>query len=247
MPSYISNSLARFQHKPSKPTHTPYHITYSNSSVPYQNESQKDISPHLNTKRTKTILQTIGCLLYYASALDDTLLVALYTISQTQAKSTVTTKKLCYHLLDYCATHPNYCLRYHVSNMILHVDSDASFLVAPEAKSRITGYFHLPQKTKSNNNEPILIECLTLKNVVTSAAECETAGVFHNAQTAITIQYILKEIGYLQPAFPLSMDNNTAEKLKKISITQKKSKSWDMKYYWLREPHIKNRFNFQWK
>ena len=87
MPCYISNVLARFQHKPSKPTHTAYLITYSNSSVPYQNAVQKDLSPHLNTKDTKTIQQIIGCLLYYARALDNTLLVSLNTISQTQAKT----------------------------------------------------------------------------------------------------------------------------------------------------------------
>ena len=82
MPLYISNIVARFQHKPSKPTHTPYPITYSNSSVPYQNAVQKDISPHLNTKDTKIIQQIIGCLLYCASALNNTLLVASNIISQ---------------------------------------------------------------------------------------------------------------------------------------------------------------------
>ena len=80
--------------------------------------------------------------------------------------------------------------------MILLVDSDVSFLVSPEAKSRIAGYFHFPQTTKSINNAPILIECLTLKNIVTSATEYETAGVFYNAQTVITIQYILRENGH---------------------------------------------------
>ena len=158
--SYISNVLVRFQHKSSKPTHTPYPITYSNSSVPYQNAVQKEISPQLNTKVTKTIQQIIGCLLYYARALDNTLVVALNTISQTQAKPTVTTKTLCCHLLDYCATYPNVGLRSNAINMILHVNSDASFLDAPKAKSRIAGYFHFPQTTKSINNASILIECL---------------------------------------------------------------------------------------
>ena len=60
---------------------------------------------------------------------------------------------------------------------------------------------------------------------LTSAAEFETAGVFHNAQTAIRIQYILNEIGHPQPATPLAMDNNKIEKFMKNKITQNKSKS----------------------
>ena len=39
------------------------------------------------------------------------------------------------HLVDYLATNPNYEVTYKVSNMILHVDSDAAYLVEPGAKS----------------------------------------------------------------------------------------------------------------
>ena len=43
------------------------------------------------------------------------------------------------------------------------------------------------------------------------------------------------------------MNNNSTDKFIKNDITQKNSKYWDMQYYWLREQHIKNRFNFHWK
>ena len=70
-------------------------------------------------------------------------------------------------------------------------------LVAPEDKSRIAGFFFLQTPLHTNNqNAPILVECKILKHVVTSAAECETAAVFHNAQQAIPIQYILTQIGH---------------------------------------------------
>ena len=96
------------------------------------------------------------------------------------------------------------------NDMILKVDSDASYLIAPEAKSRRAGYFHLHYKTQKCN-APLLVECLTLKHIVTSSAECKTAGVFHNAKVAIPIQYILNEIGHKQPPTPLIMDNNTTK------------------------------------
>ena len=132
--------------------------------------------------------------------------------------------------------------------MTLNVHSDAAFLVAPEAKSRIAGFFFLQNPMHLTiQNAPLLVECKTLKHVVTSAAECETAAVFHNAQRAIPIQYILTRIGHPQPATPLIMDKTITENFIKNKIIQKRSKLCDMKYYWLREQNIKQRFQFIWK
>jgi len=45
--------------------------------------------------------------------------------------------------MDYMATYPKSTVRYYASDMILHVDSKAVYLVAQGAKSRITGYYYL--------------------------------------------------------------------------------------------------------
>ena len=97
--------------------------------------------------------------------------MALNTISQNQAAQIVTTKKLCNHLLNYCATNSNVGLCYYVNNMTLTIHSDAAFVVAPETKSQIAGFFYLhhPFHT-TTQNVPILVECKTLKHVVTPAA-----------------------------------------------------------------------------
>ena len=107
--------------------------------------------------------------------------------------------KQCRTLLDYCATYPNVFLRYNASDMILNIDSDAAYLVAPKARSRIAGYFQLNSNFRSppTTNGAILLECKTLRHVVASSAEAETAGLFHNAQVAIPIRYILTEMGLL--------------------------------------------------
>ena len=69
--------------------------------------------------------------------------------------------------------------------MILLVDSDAAYLILPNAKSRIAGYFQLNKHPDRipylNINGAILVECKTLKHVVSSAAEAETASLFCNA------------------------------------------------------------------
>ena len=45
--------------------------------------------------------------------------------------------------MNYVNTYPNAYIRFYVSDIILHVDRDAAYLVAPKARSRIAGYFHL--------------------------------------------------------------------------------------------------------
>ena len=88
---------------------------------------------------------------------------------------------------------------------------------------------HIP-----NLDALILIECKTHKHVVTSVAECETAAAFHDAKQAIPIQYIPNQIGYTQPVTPMAMNNTTTDCFISNNITQKKSKSWNMRYYCLR-------------
>jgi hypothetical protein len=49
-------------------------------------------------------------------------------------------------LLDYLATHPDATIRYHASDMILHIHSDASYLSFSNARSRLGGLFFLGQQ-----------------------------------------------------------------------------------------------------
>ncbi|MFO0089630.1 MAG: hypothetical protein ACK518_02280, partial [bacterium] len=82
--------------------------------------------------------------------------------------------------MDYAATYPNTIVRYYASGMILFVDSDAAYLVLPKARSRIAGYHYLSSLPLVGQaptlNAPILVLCKTLRHVVSSAAEAETAG-----------------------------------------------------------------------
>ena len=178
------------------------------------------------------------------------MLPALNEISCTQAKPTQYTRDECQQLMDYAATYPNVYVRYRASDMILNIDSDAAYLVLPNSKSRIAGYFQLnddPQRVNHPEvNGAILIECRTLKNVVSSAAEAETGGVFHNAKTAIPIRHILTQLGHKQPPTPLKTDNSTTAGFVNNNIHQKRSKSWDMKYHWLRDRQTQGQFNIYW-
>ena len=89
-------------------------------------------------------------------------------------------------------------------DMILEVDSDAAYLVMPKAKSRFAGYFRLldtiDKPQRSLHNGALVIECRTIKNVVSSAAEAETHGIFNNAKTTLYLRHILSTLGHKQPS-----------------------------------------------
>ena len=178
------------------------------------------------------------------------MLPALNEIACTQAKLTEYTKEECQQIMDYAATYPNVYVRFYASDMVLHIDSDAAYLVMPNAKSCIAGYFQLnnhPQRIAHPEvNGAILVICKALKHVVSSAAESETAGVFFNAQKAISIRYTLEQLGHQQPATPIKTDNSTTKGFVHNNIHQNRLKSWDMRYHWLRDRQTKKEFNIYW-
>ena len=82
-------------------------------------------------------------------------------------------------------TYPDTYIRYKASDMVLHIDSDAAYLIAPTARRRVAGYFHLsnhPTTTKIPTlNGAIHVECKTLHHVVSSVSEAEISEVYHNS------------------------------------------------------------------
>ena len=112
-------------------------------------------------------------------------------------------------LKDYLSTYPNAVIRFYASDMVLHVESDAAYLVLPKARSRMAGFFYCSNKYDKNQpikvplNGPIHVECKTLRRVVTSAAEAETAGVFFNSQLCVPIRHMLTILGHPQPVTPM--------------------------------------------
>ena len=119
------------------------------------------------------------------------------------------------------------------------VDSDAAYLVIPKGKSRIAGYSHLSEHPKLLKhpmlNAAILVECKMIKHVVSSAAEAKVACLFHNTGKALEIKQILTELGHPQPHTPIKRDNTIAATFVYDDVHQKRSKTWDMRYYWLQD------------
>ena len=86
-------------------------------------------------------------------------------------------------------------------------------------------------------NGPVHIECKLLRHVFTSAAEAETAGLFHNYQKVIEIKQMLRVLGQLQGAVPVNTDNMTAASFDTI-CSNRKEKSWDVHFHLLSEQQL---------
>jgi hypothetical protein len=126
MPGYVSNVLRKFRHDvPKHPQHTPcrYVTPVHGADTQYTTE---DETPPLMAKYCPTIQKFMGSVLYYARAVDPTVLMQLNEIATEQTKATENTQASTNQVLDYLDTHPDATIRYHASDMILHIHSDAS-------------------------------------------------------------------------------------------------------------------------
>ena len=259
MPGFIERALNRFQHDaPTRPQHAPHRSAQPIYGKQQQLTPAPDLSPLLDAADIRKTQEIIGTLLYYARAVDPTLLVALSTLASQQSKATFNTMKDIILLLNYCATHPNSIIRYKKSDMVLHLESDASYLSEKNAKSRVAGYYYLSNNTHNNHvftdpmyvappNGPVHVLCNLMKEVVSSAAEAELAGLFHNAKEACPMRITLEELGHPQPPTPIQTDNSTACGLANDTVKQRRSKAIDMRFYWIRDRVRQGQFFIYWR
>ena len=102
-----------------------------------------DISPKLSNKEIKEIQHIVGSILYYAWAVDITVLMALSSIASQQTQGTTNTMAKAKQLLDCFATHPDATIQFTVSDMVLNVHLDTSYLSETNAHSRVCGHFFM--------------------------------------------------------------------------------------------------------
>jgi hypothetical protein len=132
----------------------------------------RDDTPLLSAKQCTNTKHITWSVLYYARAVDPTVLMPLNDITTEQTKATEKTQTAADQLLDYLDTHPDPKIRYHASDMILHIHSDTSYLSVSHARSRLGGLFYCGDKPPNADilNGSILNSAAVIKNVVASAA-----------------------------------------------------------------------------
>ena len=157
MPGYCSEALQRFRHQCTKKQDQPHQHSVPKYGANIQYAKKPDDSPLLNEQDKLFIQQVTGTFLYYARAVDSTMLVALSAIAAQQSSPTEETMRKTLKILDYVATHPDAILTYEKSDMVPNVHSDASYLTKSKARSRAGGHFFMSQDVlNAKNNGAVL-------------------------------------------------------------------------------------------
>ena len=246
MDGYVEQALRELEYAdPGRPCYAPSRYTFPKYGAMVQYVTIDESAP-LGLKQIRYIQRAVGKLLYYARAVDPTMLHAINDISLSASKGTAATLDATMYLLNYAHTNPNTEIVYRRSGMILHVDSDAAYLVAPEARSRAGGYQYLSNKEGTLFNGPVLVLAKVIKNVMASATEAELGALYMNAQEAVGLRNCLESMGFPQPPTPLKTDNSTANGIINNTMKQKRSKAIDVRFYWLRDRAKQGQFHIFW-
>ena len=144
MPGYIKKKLQEYTHAFKGRLQTcPYSPEPKRFGADAQAPIVTDRTAALNVKRIKRVQQIVGSILYYARAVDMTVLMALSSIAVEQTKATEKTMGRCIQLLEYLASNSEAKVRYHASDMVMNIHSDASYLSETKARSRACGHFSM--------------------------------------------------------------------------------------------------------
>jgi hypothetical protein len=185
-------------------------------------------------------------------------LAAIGSIACQQVKPTKQTVDAIICLLNYVASNPDGSVKYIAGDMILWVESDASYLSESKARSRFAGFHNLsscpnPDRPPKPDNLPpalngaINVPSKILRKIVSSASKGELAGLFYNGKEAVPKRITLDELGHSQPPTPMITDNQVACGIANDSVKQKRSKAMDMRFYWIRDRIHRNQFHVFWK
>ena len=169
-------------------------------------------------------------------------------LSEQQSAPTEDTNKPVQRFIDYCRMYPNNYLIFTASDMILHIQSDASYLSRRYARSVADGLFYPGNRgNPSAIKNPLDVQFQIIDVVVSSAFEAEYAALFMNARHSIYLRNILEDLGYPQPPTIILRDNKCAVGIATDTAQAKRSKAIDMRWHWIRDQVRQNVFDIYWR
>ncbi len=231
MPGYVDRLLQRVRPDGVKAASTPAIYTSPNYANPGAQRANIDESPPATEAQKKLLQSVVGTLLYYSRAVDPSICTAVQELGSIQSKPSENDMLKMERLLQYVSKHRNNGIRFYASNMCLQFMSDASYLCQPRARSVFGCFNYLGDRNAING--PISCGSWMISCVVALVAETELAGGFQAAQISVQHRRILHDLGYPPPPTLLRMDNTVALGLAQGSLNKKRSKSMDMRFFWL--------------
>jgi hypothetical protein len=247
MPGYVQKALERFCADQGKGANSPmvYIPPRYGEKIQYAKDEQEPAAT--DAESTKRIQQIVGVFLYYARAVDYSILTAITTISTRQSKITTQVQESVDRLLAYVRKYPDTKIIFRASKMQLVTHADASYLCESGARSRAGGIMWLGDASEPTQvNGAITCISKIIDAVVASAGEAEYAGLFMLAQEAEVLRTTLQEMGHEQPPTTIFCDNACAVGISNDTIKQKRSKAIDMRFHWIRDRVRIGHFVVKW-
>ena len=196
----------------------------------------------------KRLQEIVGVYLYYARAIDYTMLPAVTAIASEQARPTQQVMDAADRLIAYSAAYPNNRLVFTACDMVLYIQSDASYLSRSQARSVAGGIHYLGNHNSPTHiNGAVHVLSTIIPVVVASASEAEYAALFLNAQKGEWLRTVLQALGYSQPRTQILGDNNCATGIANDTVKLKRSKSIDMRFHWVRDRIRQGHFSVDWR
>jgi hypothetical protein len=251
MPGYIKKKLQEYNHVlPGCMQACPSSPEPKKFGADAQTPLAVNYSPLLDEKGLKRVQKIIGNILYYATAVDMAVLMAPSAIAVEQMKATAKTMGRCIQLLKYLASNSEAKVRYYVSDMVMNIHSDASYLSETKARSRACGHFFMGWMPKNGElikiNSAFYVKATILKFVVASAAEAELGALFHNCQDGIIFQQTLANMGHPQPKTPVHCNNAIAVGIENRSVEGQQSRSIEMRLFWVSDKVAQDMYALSW-
>jgi hypothetical protein len=134
--------------------------------------------------------------------------------------------------------------------MVMNIHSNASYLSETNSRSRSCGHFFMGWMPKNDEsiqlNGAFYVNMTILRFVVASAAEAELGALFHNCQDGIIFRQTLEDLGHTQPRTPVYCDNATAVGIATNTLKQHRSRSMEMRFFWVGNKEAQNIYGISW-
>ena len=248
MPGYVHKALKRFRRLNLRGADSPCIYT-----PPQYGKHAHDVLPDppselLTPEQHKELQEIVGVFLFYARAVDPTMLTPLSKIASKQAKPTTLLLPDIERFLQYATKYPNAGQRIRASKMILLTHSDASYHSESEARSRAGGHIYFgDHKNDIVPNAAVCNISTIIPTVAASAVEAEYASAFIVGQAATSIMHTAMDLGYPQHTIQMISDNSCAVGIANNTVKQKRSKAIDMRYHWIRDQVQQRKISVIWK
>jgi hypothetical protein len=158
----------------------------------------------------------------------------LSSLSSQQATATEATNVAMNQLLNYLATCPDKGTTYHASDMILCAHANAGFHNESKGRSQASTHIFISKNNPfPKHNGLVLLISQIMKFVMSSAAKAKLGALYTTAKEMVPLHQTLIKMGWPQPRTPIQMDNSTAIGVTNLTIVPHKTKSIDLRLWWL--------------